>query len=49
MAPSKYREYASSLFRTSKFRETETAKPQVELELEVPPRTAARIVRLAVH
>ena len=45
--PSKFREYANAFFRNSKFRQnSESVKPQVEIELAVPARAATRIVRL---
>jgi len=45
--PSKFTEYANAFFRNSKFgQKSESAKPQVAIELAVPARAAARIVRL---
>ncbi|GEM_PF-1648590 len=45
--PSKFRDYANAFFRNSKFHQTpESVKPQMDIELAVPARAAARIVRL---
>jgi hypothetical protein len=45
--PSKFREYANAFFRNSKFGpKSESVKPQVDIELAVPARAAARIARL---
>ncbi|MGH7972331.1 MAG: hypothetical protein ACREIC_26770 [Limisphaerales bacterium] len=45
--PSKFRQYANAFFRNSKFGgKTESAKPQVELDLALPARSAAKIARL---
>jgi len=45
--PSKFRDYANAFFRHSKFgAKTESAKPQVELDLALAARSAARIAHL---
>lgn len=44
---SKFREYANAFFRNSKFGgKSENVKPQVDIELAVPARAAAKITRL---
>ena len=45
--PLKFRDYGNAFFRHSSFgKNTESAKPQVEIELGFPSRAAARIARL---
>lgn len=45
--PSKFQEYANAFFRNSKFgQKSESVKPQVDIDLTVPARAAARIARL---
>src|SRR5215472_1565837 len=45
--PSKFKEYANAFFRNLKFGgKSESAKPQVNLDLALPARTAVRIARL---
>ena len=44
--PSKFTDYANAFFRNSKFHQTESVKPQVEIDLAMPARAAAKIVRL---
>jgi hypothetical protein len=44
--PSKFQGYANAFFRNSKFHQSESVKPQVEIDLAMPARAAAKIVRL---
>ena len=45
--PSQFRDYANAFFRNSKFGgKPESVKPQVELDLALPARAAAKIARL---
>ncbi len=44
--PSKFQGYANAFFRNSKFHQTESVKPQVEIDLAMPARAAAKIARL---
>jgi hypothetical protein len=45
--PSKFKQYENAFFRNSKFHQnSQSAKPQVEIELAVPSRAATSIVRL---
>jgi hypothetical protein len=44
--PSKFRQYENAFFRNSKFHQSESVKPQVEIELAMPARAAAKIARL---
>jgi hypothetical protein len=46
-SPAKFKEYANAFFRNSKFGgKSESAKPQVELDLALPGRAAVKIARL---
>lgn len=46
-SPSKFRDYANAFFRNSKFGgKSESAKPQVELDLALPGRAAVKIAHL---
>lgn len=44
--PSNFKDFENAFFRNSKFGGTESAKPQVELDLALPARAAMRIARL---